>query len=395
MATDTHRYNFDQVIDRRSTDSVKWACNERLFGDKDVISMWVADMDFGVPEPVIQAIRKRAEHGIYGYAMCSLSYCEAIINWMRKRHGWEIKQSWLAHSPGVVPALSMAVLAYTQPGDKIVIQSPVYRPFFSVVKNNGRQLVDNPLKFENNRYVMDLSDLEKQLDSRTKMLILCSPHNPVSRVWTRDELARLGEVCLKKNILIVSDEIHSDIVYPWAKHSPIASISEELAQNTITCIAPSKTFNLAGLNTSVAIIPNPRLLDLFNHMLENLGLGGGNVFGMVGLEAAYRYGEEWLDQLLVYLQGTLEFLTNYVSDHIPQINIVKPEGTYLVWLDCRALGLDRAALKDLMLKRARVALEDGAIFGPGGEGFQRMNIACPRSVLEEALQRIERAVKNL
>ena len=365
-SVDTHCYDFDQVIDRHDTDCIKWSANERLFGDKDVIPMWIADMDFGSPEPVVRAIRERAEHGIYGYPLRPQSYYDAIINWMRKRHGWEIVRAWLADSPGVIPALNAAVLAHTQPGDKVVIQPPVYHPFFRTIKNNGRQLVENPLRVEDSRYVMDLANLEKQVDSRTKLLILCSPHNPVGRVWTRDELARLGELCLAKNLIIVSDEIHSDLIYPWAKHTPLASISDELAQITVTCIAPSKTFNLAGLRTSTTIIPNPLLMGLFNNMSENLGLMGGNLFGIVGLEAAYRYGEEWLDQLLVYLQGNLEYLRNFTAAHIPQIQVVTPEGTYLVWLDCRALGLERAALRELMLRKARVALEDGGIFGPGG-----------------------------
>jgi len=393
--TDTTHYDFDRWIDRRASDSIKWAFNEQLFGDDDVISMWIADMDFAIPEPVSRAIQQRAAHPIYGYPMCAPTYSDALIAWWRRRHHWEIQKEWLTYNPGVIPALVVAILAFTQPGDKIVIQPPVYPPFFNIVKHNGRQIVENALRVENGRYQMDFADLEKRLDSRTKMLILCNPHNPVGRVWTRAELTRLGEICLAKHIIIVSDEIHADIVYPWAKHVPIASISDAFAQNTITCLAPSKTFNLAGLYASATIIPNPRWQAQFNHTLESLAHKSINVLGIVALEAAYRCGEAWLDQLLDYLRGNLDLAMEYIAARIPEIQVIRPEGTYLLWLDCRALGLAPVALKEFMLKQARVALNDGPTFGTQGEGFQRMNIACPRTVLAEALRRIEAAVNTL
>jgi cystathionine beta-lyase len=290
--------------------------------------------------------------------------------------------------------LNFAVQAYTQPGDKIIVQPPVYYPFFFAATNNGRHLVFNPLKFENGTYRLDLENLEKQIDPRAKMLILCSPHNPVGRVWSASELAQLGEVCLRNNLLVVADEIHCDLIMRGYKHTPFASLDDALAQNTITFVAPSKTFNLAGLFTSVAVIPNPRLRSQFNITRENAGINSANIFGLAGLDAAYRAGEEWLDQLLDYLQGNVDFLMDYFHACIPPIKPIRLEGTYLVWLDCRGLGMNDAALKEWMLKKARVAMNEGAQFGIGGEGFMRMNIGCPRALLTEALQRIERAVRE-
>jgi len=388
------QYDFDRVIDRRTTDSIKWSVNEKMFGSHEIISAWVADMDFESPAPVVEALRARAAHGIFGYPIRPAACYDALIHWMRKRHDWAIKAEWLTYSPGVVPGLALAVHAYTQPGDKIIIQPPVYPPFFSVVKNNGRQVVLNPLKFVDGKFRMDLEHLEKQIDARTKMIILCSPHNPVGRVWTRDELTQLGKLCLRKNILIVSDEIHCDLIFRGYKHIPLATISDKLAQNTITCVAPSKTFNIPGLYTAAAIIPNGHLRSQFNTVRENLGLEGANIFGIVGFEAAYRAGEEWLDQLLEYLQGNLEFLLNYFDKSVPRIKPIRPEGTYLVWLDCHGLGLSDAALKEWMHKQARVATNEGHTFGDEGRGFVRLNFGCPRATLGEALQRIEQAARG-
>ena len=391
-----HLINFDEIIDRTQTDSVKWGINEHIFGRKDVLSMWVADMDFRAPEPVIQALIARATQGIYGYAARPDSYHQAIIDWLKKRHGWETQRAWQITTPGVVPAVSVAILAYTQPGDKIIIQPPVYHPFFQMVLNNGRQIVENDLICEDGYYRMDFDLLEEQLaDAHVRMLILCSPHNPVGRVWTRAELTRLGELCRAHNVLVVSDEIHCDLVYSWAKHVPMASISTELADNTVTLLAPSKTFNLAGLYTSAAVISNPVLNHRFCQMVENLGIGGGTVFGMAGLEAAYRYGEEWLDQLLSYLEENLSFLSEFIGRRIPQIKVCRPEGTYLVWLDCRGLGLSRAELKKFMILKAGLGVNEGADFGRSGEGFMRLNAACPRAILSKALEQLAAAVGEL
>lgn len=389
------KYNFDAVIDRNNTDSIKWDYLEKYYGQKDILPMWVADMDFEAPAPVVEAIAKRASHGIYGYTGRPLSCYEAIAGWVEKRHGWRIEKEWLSFTPGVVPALCTAIGAFTYPGDKVIIQSPVYHPFFAAVENNGRRIVNSPLKYEEGRFVMDYDDIERKFDSRVKMVILCSPHNPVGRVWTKEELERLGNICLKHGAVIVSDEIHSDIVYKGHKHVPIASISEELSLNTITCIAPSKTFNIAGLSTSAVIIPNQRLRKQFNCMLENIGMENGNIFGITAMEAAYRYGEEWLDQVIDYLEGNIDFLLKYISERIPSIKAARPEGTYLAWIDCRGLGLNQEDLKEFMAKKAAIALNDGTAFGPEGDGFMRINVGCPRSVLQEGLRRIEEAVRGL
>ncbi|MBI5302429.1 MAG: putative C-S lyase [Chloroflexi bacterium] len=388
------QYDFDRVIDRRNTDSSKWGFNASTFGDADLLSMWVADMDFESPAPVIEALHQRAAHGIFGYPTRPASYFEAIIGWMSKRHQWEIKREWITCVPGVVPALVLALRALTQPGDKVIVQQPVYHPFAHIVHNNGRQLVVNHLKLANGRYEMDHDELERLIDARTKALILCSPHNPVGRVWTRAELERLGEICVRRNVVILSDEIHHDLVFKAFKHIPTACISDAIAQNTLTFIAPSKTFNIPGLGAAAVITSNPRLRAQYNVEVENAALLVGNVFGNIALEAAYRYGAEWLDQLLDYLQGNFDFLIAFLRERIPQIKVICPEGTYLAWLDCRALGLSDAGLRDLFRKRAKLLLNDGAMFGAGGEGFYRMNLGCPRAVLAEALDRLARAIET-
>ena len=392
------KYNFDKIIDRTKHHSVKWDELEINFGaiPKDVLPMWIADMEFRSPQPVIEAIKKATEHGIYGYTSRPLSYYQAIIDWMEKRYNWKIKKDWIAYSPGVVPALSLIIRAFCQPGDKVIIQPPVYYPFFRVIENNGCHILKNSLKIENGRYVMDFEDLERKIDdSRVKILIFCSPHNPVGRVWQKEELIRLGEICLKNDVIVISDEIHADILFKGYKHTPFASISYEFAQNSIICTSPSKTFNLAGLQTSTNIIPNKKYYKIYNNILNSLELSENNVFGMVALEAAYRDGEEWLEQLLSYLNENLEFLMKYFKERIPKIRVIKPEGTYLVWLDCRQLGFNTKALNDFMIKKAKVALDDGYWFGIEGEGFMRINIACPRSFLEEGIKRIENAVNSL
>jgi len=392
------KYNFDEVIDRTDYHSVKWDELETVFGavPQDVLPMWIADMEFRSPKPVIEAIKKANEHGIYGYTSRPDSYYQAIINWNGKRHNWKIKKDWIAYGPGVIPALSLIIRAFCQSADKVVVQTPVYYPFFKVIENNGCHILKNPLKLKNRRYVMDFEDLERKVDDpRVKLLILCSPHNPVGRVWQKEELVKLGEICLENDVIVISDEIHADILFEGYKHTPFASISREFAQNSITCTAPSKTFNLAGLQTSSVIISNKKYYKIYNDILDSLGLTENNVFGLVALEAAYRDGEEWLEQLLSYLNENLRFLMKYFEERIPKIKVIKPEGTYLVWLNCRQLGFSPRDLNNFMLKEARVALDDGYWFGTEGKGFMRINIACSRSFLEEALRRIERAVNGI
>lgn len=387
------QFNFDTIHNRRNTGSLKWDCTEKIFKDRDILPMWIADMDFLAPHNIVEAIGRRNEHGIFGYTeSMPEAYCNAIISWVYKRHKWLIKREWLNYTPGVVPALSAAIMTYTEIGDKVVIQSPVYPPFYRIIQDNGRELVNNPLKLKNGHYEVDYNDLEIKFKSGVKMMILCSPHNPVGRVWTQEELIQLGELCLKNKVLLVSDEIHSDIVFSNHKHTPVASISKELAENSITCIAASKTFGIAGLATSTVIIPNMGLRAQYTNKIQSMGIEMGNIFGIIASEAAYKYGEEWLEHLLIYIQENLEFLMDYFDRNIPEINVIKPDGTYLVWLDCRNLGLNSKDLLEFMIHKAKIGLNDGTTFGIGGEGFLRINIACPRGILIEGLKRIERAI---
>ncbi len=390
-------YNYDQPINRLNTASGKWDGADRFLGveAKGALPMWVADMDFAVPQPVIDALKKRAEHGIFGYPMLTDSYYDAVIGWMDRRYNWSVKREWIHYSPGVVAALNCLVQAFTKEGDSIAIQSPVYYPFTNCIINNSRQVVLNCLKFEDGRYTMDYEDLDKKLaNNNVKMLILCNPHNPVGRVWTKDELIELGEICLKHKVLLISDEIHADLTFRGFATTAFAGISEEFAQNTIVCTAASKTFNLAGLQTSNIIIPNEEIGLIFSNYMKKLHLLTPNIFGQVATEAAYNYGEEWLEQFKDYLQQNLEYLIQFFASKIDTIKVIKPEGTYLIWLDCRGLGMKEQALKQFMLVQAKVALDDGYLFGPGGEGFTRINIACTRATLKEALNRIERAINN-
>lgn len=390
----SEHYNFDEIIDRRSTDSVKWSINERLFGHKDVISMWVADMDFRSPDAVIKALVTRAQEGIYGYTTPTESYRQALVDWLAARHQWMTQKEWQVTTPGVVPAVIAALLAFTQPGDKVIIQPPVYYPFFKIVLNNGRQIIENTLLENDGYYTMDFASLEQQLaDPRVRMMLLCNPHNPVGRVWTREELTRLGELCLQRGVLLVSDEIHSDLVFSWAKHTPAGSLSSAIEQITISQFAPSKTFNIAGLHTAVTVIANPELRVRFQQVVENLGMSGSTIFGKTGLEAAYREGGEWLSQVLVYLEENFQFMKEFIQREIPQLRMRIPEGTYLAWLDCRSLGLNREDLKRFMIEKAGLGLDEGAVFGKSGEGFMRVNIGCPRAVLRQALEQLATALR--
>lgn len=389
------KYNFDEIINREGTHSIKYALREKLFGNKDALPLWVADMDFRTPDFVMDAIRERASHEVLGYTIRPESFYESIINWNRRKHGWEIKREWISYSPGVVPAVNMAIMAFSKPGDKVIVQPPVYHPFFHAIRNNDREVLENPLKLNNGRFEMDFDDLESKIDDRTSMILLSSPHNPGGTVWHAEELRRLGDICRKHGIIIISDEIHADLVLYDNKHTPLASISPEIADITVTAMAPSKTFNLAALATSYVVATNPELLKKFNKVLEQVHVYMGNVFGTVALEAAYNHGSEWLEQLLDYLEDNIDFVDEYVKKNIPGVEVIIPEATYLVMLDFRKLGLDNKSLKDLMIHKAGVAMNDGASFGKEGDGFQRMNVACPRSVLEEGLQKIEKAVRGL
>ncbi|MCP4756952.1 MAG: pyridoxal phosphate-dependent aminotransferase [Proteobacteria bacterium] len=398
------QYNFDEVVSRKNTNCAKWDAASFLFGDNDVIPMWVADIDFPLAKPITDALQKRTEHAFYGYPLPSpFSAVEAVIQRMKKKFDWDVESEWIVFVPGVVPALYAAVKAYTDPGDSVLLQGPVYYPFWSAIEENGCHVANNQLKLTHGRYEIDFENLESQFfpkermmpySPRVKMMILCSPHNPVGRVWTEEELVKMGEILIKNKAVMVSDEIHCELLFNNAKHVPFAKISREFEQNSVVCMAPSKTFGLAGLGASVLIIPNKELRGRFNHGRGRI-MSGVNIFGMVALEAAFRHGDEWLEQFMAYLHQNLDFLTDYIEKKIPKIKVIKPEGTYLIWLDCRELGMDAMALKEFMNKEARVGFDHGFAFGPSGAGFERINIACPRSLLAAALNRIETAVNQL
>ncbi len=356
--------------------------------------MWIADMDFASPQPVIDALRERAAQGIYGYTARPGSLYEAISGWMMRRHDWAVERDWICYSPGVVTALIACVQTFTSPGDGVIIQPPVYPPFAKLVEGNGRKVVANPLIHRNGRYEMDFADLEQKIkETGARLLILCSPHNPVGRVWTRAELERLTELCLAHGVLIVSDEIHADLVFPNHKHTPLAVVSEKAAASSIICMAPSKTFNIPGLSTSFIIIPNPDLREAFDRTLQDAHQSMTNTFGIVASESAYRHGDEWLSECLSYIRANTDFAIAFFERNLPEIRTTNPEGTFLLWLDCRDLGMDPYSLAQFMIKEARVALSSGSDFGKEGDGFLRMNLACRRSTLEEGLRRIEKAVK--
>lgn len=401
-------HSFDIEIPREGTNSLKWEFvqkgqdllhfeqTNRFFGEDRILPMWVSDMDFRSPEPVVEALSARALHGIYGYSAPTTAFYESVASWMERRHGWELEHHWICVTPGVVPALNMLVQTFVSPGDRVLIQPPVYFPFYRAVENNHAEVVINPLLYENGTYRMNVADLETKVkDPKLKMAILCSPHNPVGRVWTRDELMHFGEICIENNVLVVSDEIHGDLIFEGHSFTPFAGLSADFSQHSVICTAPSKTFNMAGLQTSCIIIPNDNLRSRFKNTLLSNGLIVPSCFGVTALQVAYDEGEEWLEQVRAYIEGNLEYLEAYLAAHVPQISMVRPEGTYLVWLDCRGLGLDDQDLKRLMMDEAKVYLEDGLIFGPEGEGFQRINIACSRPVLAEALDRIKDAIASL
>jgi cystathionine beta-lyase len=388
------KYNFDHVIERRGTACQKWDNLGKVFGDPDILALWKADMDFKAPPEVIERLKKRLDHGIFGYPNRPDDFYDAIISWMSRRHGWNIKKEWICHSPGVTPSLVFSMLAMTRPGDRVVIQSPIYAPFYHIIEENGRRITDNPLVLDNGRFFMNLDDLKAKLNSRVKMLFLCNPHNPSGRVWQKRELEEIAEICLKNNITIVSDDVHSDIVYEGNKHIPIASISRDIEERTITSFSPSKTFNLAGFRSAVVVIPNKDLRDRYNDLISGMHLAGVTVFGAEAIAAAYSTGEEWLEELIEYLSGNLRFVEEFLRENIPAIKLIKPEGTYVPLIDFRELGLSSEELQKFLVHKAGVGMNNGAEFGKVTEGFARMTIAAPRSTITEGLNRIKTAIEN-
>ncbi len=386
------QHNFDELIERRGTECKKWNTY-----DADVIPMWIADTDFKCPQPVIDAMVKRAEHGIFGYPTNLNSFEQSIVNWQKKRFGWEVQTDWVEYTPAVIPAIVYAMYAFTNPGDNVVIQMPAYHPFHAIIPDNGRYILGNPLILrEDGSYDVDFENLEELLKKRkTTMFLLCSPHNPTGKCFTREELTKMSELCLKYNVFVVSDEIHSDIIYSGNEHIPYGSLSQAAADNCVVCVNPSKTFNIAGVRTGAAIIPNRNNHDLFYAPLEALKAYGRTIFGTLPIEVSYNECDYYADQLLEYLEGNRKYLKEFLETRVPKIKMGNPQATYLMWLNCKELNLEPKELQQFFLQKAKVAMNEGSTFGPGGAGFMRMNIACPRSRLVEALERIEKAVNQL
>jgi cystathionine beta-lyase len=385
-------FDFDSEISRAGTASVKYDGAAANFGTAEVIPMWVADMDFAAPEAITRALMKRAAHPIYGYTLYPDSMVEALMSWMNKRHGWEIEREWIVMCPGVVTALHATVLAVTQPGESVIVQSPVYAPFYSCVTTTGRRLVLNPLKLENGRYTIDFDHLEQCAADGARLLLLCSPHNPVGRVWSRDELERIMGIARRHDLVILADEIHADLVYPGIKHTALATLAVN-GDQIITAVAPSKTFNIPGLGLSALIAPNPEQRAALRKVFDQLHVQASNPFSITAFEAAYREGEPWLESLLVYLQETRDFVRNYLVSHLSGIHLIEPEGTYLLWLDCRSMGMSDEELQRFFVQDAGVGLSPGTVFGMGGSGFMRMNIGTPRRIVATALERIKCALE--
>lgn len=384
-------YNFDEIIDRRHTASLKWDNLEQLFGDSDLLSMWVADMDFRPPKEVLDAMKERVEHGVFGYTIIEQDTIQSIQNWLLTQHGWEVQPDWLLFSPGVVPSIGMAVQAFTEVGDKVMLQSPVYTPFFNMIKTNGREVVNSELKLVNGRYEIDFEDVEEKLKSGIKLFLLCSPHNPGGRVWTQEELVQLAELCKKYNCIIASDEIHADLVYEPIKHIPIASLNEDYQDFIVTFMAPSKTFNLAGLQASYMIIPNRELRKKLSEVMKSQGVSQLNTFGVLAMKAAYDHGQQWLNEVKAYIKGNIDYVKEELEKHVPEIEVLVPDATYLIWIDCRKIGLSDKELRERLLKKGKIAVNFGYAYGPGGEGFFRLNVACPRKIVEEGIKRICKA----
>lgn len=387
--------DFDKVIDRRNTRCLKYDFAGRRGIPEDVLPLWVADMDFKTSSYVEEALAEWAKHGIFGYSEVQTPYFEIIRDWMKKHHGWEPQERWLIKTPGIVFALAMAVKAYTEPGDSVLLQLPVYYPFSEVIRDNGRKVVSNTLYLgEDNRYHIDFEDFEKKIiNEKVRLFFLCSPHNPVGRVWSEEELARMGDICVKHGVIVVSDEIHHDFVFQ-GRHHVFANLKKEYENISITCTSPSKTFNLAGMLISNIFIPNRELRHKFRHELDAAGISQLGVMGLVSCEAAYSHGEEWYQAMLAYVKGNIEFTRDFVEKNLPGVKMIDTEGTYLVWLDFRGTGISAEELENLIIYKAKLWLDSGNIFGECGKGFQRINVACPRSVLAEALERIRDAVSK-
>ncbi len=385
------KYDFDEIIPRRHTNSYKWDGAT----DSDVLPLWVADMDFRTAPAITEALKQRVEHGIFGYTRVPDEYYEAVTAWFKRRHGWDIRREWMIYTSGVVPAISAIIKALTGPGDKVLVQTPVYNCFFSSIRNNGCEVASSPLVYEDRTYRMDLEDLERKAsDENTKVMLLCNPHNPAGRVWTREELTAVGEICIRHGVTVVSDEIHCELVYSGHRHIPFASISDDFLRHSVTCVSPSKAFNIAGLQIANIIAPDETMRRRIDKAININEVCDVNPFGVIATMAAYNEGEEWLGQLLDYLWQNYLFLVEFCRTHLPDFPVARLEGTYLAWMDCRTLGIGSEELEQLLVGEAKLWLNAGTMYGAEGEGFMRWNLACPRSVLKQALARFKAFVEN-
>lgn len=387
------KYDFDEIVDRKNTLSCKWD-----LADDGILPMWVADMDFRTAKPIVDALVNRAQSGVFGYSVYTDDVYEAITGWFKRRHNWEIEKEWIQFSPGIVPALHAFTRIFVKSGEKILMNSPVYYPFFKSAERNGIEAVNSVLLNKNGRYEIDFEDFErKAADPLVKMFYLCSPQNPGGRLWSREELEKIGRICLENNVLVVADEIHCDLVYPGKKHISFGTLSDDIVNNSIICTAPTKTFNLAGLQISSVIIKNPKLRKMYADYMTASGFdyGEAGTFGLEAIRAAYKYGDEWLDSLMEYINGNLEFLLNYVEENIPKVKVMVPDATYLVWIDFSDYKIDSRTLHKTLKYEGKIWLDEGYLFGKAGEGFERINIACPRKTLEEGLKRIEDCINKM
>jgi cysteine-S-conjugate beta-lyase len=386
-------YDFNLIIDRKNTNSIKYDFASERGKPDDILPLWVADMDFRTPDEVVEAIQQTVEHGIFGYSEVKKDYFHILHDWFYDHFGWDTRESWLIKTPGVVFAIAQAIRAFSKEGEGILIQQPVYYPFQEVIKLNHRKLVINQLVYHNYQYTIDFEDFERKIVAENvSIFLLCNPHNPIGRVWTPEELTRLGDICLKHNVLVISDEIHCDFIYPGYKHTVFASLKEEFADNSIICTSPSKTFNLAGLQVSNIFIKNENLRRKMLRELESSGYSQLNTVGLAACKAAYQYGDAWLKELRTYLRDNLDYARDFIKNRLPGIHLVEPQGTYLIWLDCNELKLNKKEMEQLIVHKAKLWLDPGHIFGKGGDGFERINIACPRDTLKKALEQLEKAL---
>ncbi|MBQ7947359.1 MAG: pyridoxal phosphate-dependent aminotransferase [Bacteroidaceae bacterium] len=388
------KYNFDEIIPRKNSDCLKYDKLQEMFGTDDALSMWIADMDFRTPPFVIEALRRRLDHEVLGYTFCSPKWKPAIQNWVSRHYGWDVKEEEIGFVGGIVPAISFAVQCFTAPGDKILIQPPVYHPYHHVVKDLGRTLVYNPLRLVDGQYEIDFEDFENKIVG-CKLFLLCNPHNPGGRVWNADELVRIADICAKNGVIVISDEIHCDMALTGYKHTVFATVSEAAAQNSVTLMAASKTFNIAGLKSSYHIIQNEALRKQYSEYLTRSELDTAHLFATTAVAVAYNEGDEWLAQMLQYVEENIAFLDKYLKENMPKISFIRPQASYLVFLDARELGMPQERLVEFFLKEAKVAMNDGTMFGQEGVGFMRMNLGCPRATLEQALKQIKAAYDRL